>query len=155
MAVTVLPPCHAEPEDQGGTAQLRSYRDFAAGFEQAFAAMDLKLLAGDVDVPGAAQLWVMRYGPRGLALTLEPAGGYAPAPLCNTLLSRPEEDIELTINEAVDGKLRIGPQSATDVDLDAAMRGFLAALERFLGVSRRGAAVLPPPQPASHARPAP
>jgi hypothetical protein len=121
---------------------------FATDFETAFQAQDLAIAVGSSAGEGLAansrQVWVVRYGATGLAITFptEPTDppdptnpavknppSFAPRPLANALQSRTVtvQQIDLSNGNLIPGT---PPQVAiTNVDLDAQMQKFLVAVD--------------------------
>jgi hypothetical protein len=140
---SVLSPYYPTATQNGSTTQ--SYAVFATDFEQALATTQMKVLAGDADVPGGAQLWIMRFGAGALTVAFDTPVGFAPKPMAyappgvaNTLITRAgisASNLDQAIQqESPSNVFLLGPATltATDVDLDGALADFLAALENFL-----------------------
>lgn len=138
---TVLSPYY--PTEAGSTVQ--SYAVFATAFEQALASTEMKVLAGDADVPGGAQLWIMRYGANALTVSFATPAGFAPKPLAyappgvnNTLISRGGISganlDQLIAAQSPNNVFLLGGtvMAATDLDLDGAFATFLSTVENFL-----------------------
>ncbi|MGJ4953968.1 hypothetical protein [Bradyrhizobium sp. HKCCYLS20291] len=141
VMTTVLSPYY--PTEAGSSVQ--SYTVFATAFEQALTSTRMKVLAGDADVPGGAQLWIMRYGAGALSVAFAPPTGFAPKPLAyappgvnNTLISRggiSGANLDALIAQQTPSNvflLGATAMTATDLDLDGAFANFLAMVENFL-----------------------
>ncbi|MBX2830182.1 MAG: hypothetical protein KTR23_03235 [Rhodospirillales bacterium] len=118
------------PQAVGTTSSQKSLRPFAEAFKAAYAAQGLLIAVGPLFKHGADpqdhQVWVVNYGKGGIDISFPPStpSYFAPKPLSNQLQSR--SNITYT---GLDGTKQT--VSVTNVDLDAVMKQFMAAVDAF------------------------
>jgi hypothetical protein len=124
------------PHTSGQTGDAHSLTDFATKFEAAFAAQDLVIAvgasAGEGLTANSRQVWVVCYGALGINITIASAtpANFAPRPLDNVLLSRSAVSVrQLNQDGTLGDDSTAASVAVTDVDLDAQMQKFLAAVD--------------------------
>jgi hypothetical protein len=112
------------------------YGPFATDLEATLAPLGFRVMAGDLDVPGAAQFWLLRWQAQGLQVKLQDGGsGFAPPPIATALQSRTGITQDLFADYAFpSGYLDkvTWPLNAVSMDMDAVLSDALAAIEGFL-----------------------
>ncbi|HTO80790.1 MAG TPA: hypothetical protein VMQ73_01090, partial [Methylomirabilota bacterium] len=126
---TVLAPFQDQPPPLG-------YQQFATDMEAVLAPLGMRVMAGDLDVPGGAKFWLLRWQGNGLQVGFKPGGmGFAPTPIATSLQSR--QGIQPSLFTTAGYNFQpdffiTNPLNPTNMDMDSVLSSFLTAVETFL-----------------------
>lgn len=113
---------------------LLGYGPFATNLETTLAPLGFRVMAGDLDVPGGAQFWLLRWQGQGLQVSFVDGGtGFAPTPIATSLQSRKAVDQDLFSHYKIPYLSKHSwPIAVVNMDMDAALSDALTAIESFL-----------------------
>ncbi len=108
--------------------------------ETTLAPLGMRVMAGDLDVPGGAKFWLLRWQGNGLQVGFQPGGmGFAPTPIATSLQSRqsPTGGIQPSLFTQAGYNFQpdffiASPLNPANMDMDSVLSGFLTAVETFL-----------------------
>jgi hypothetical protein len=141
VARTALAPFQAAAAKLAANAKATDappigYGPFATDLETTLAPLGFRVMGGDLDVPGGAQFWLLRWQAQGLQVSLEQGGsGFAPKPIATALQSRSgiARDMydDYPFPKSYLDKVT-WPLNAVSMDMDAVLSSALTAIESFL-----------------------